>query len=112
MTLEDAVIYAGGLLEAASEMRIDVARRIKDPKSTVESPVESELFSFPLKDGLMIDGVKDFVFQPFDEVYVRRSPGYRTQQNVRVEGEVLYPGVYAKETTNERISDLIDCSDV
>lgn len=107
MTLEDAVIYAGGLLEAASEMRIDVARRIKDPKSTVESPVESELFSFPLKDGLMIDGVKDFVLQPFDEVYVRRSPGYRTQQNVRVEGEVLYPGVYAKETTNERISDLI-----
>ena len=52
-------------------------------------------------------GVKDFVLQPFDEVYVRRSPGYRTQQNVRVEGEVLYPGVYAKETTNERISDLI-----
>ena len=107
MTLEDVVIYAGGLLESASEMRIDVSRRIKDPKSTELSPVEAQLFSFPLKDGLMIDGVKDFVLQPFDEVYVRRSPGYREQQNVRVEGEVLYPGAYAKETTNERISDVI-----
>ena len=107
MTLEDAVIYAGGLLESASEVRIDVSRRIKNPKSTELSPVEAELFSFALKDGLMIDGVKDFVLQPFDEIYVRRSPGYREQRNVRVEGEVLYPGAYAKETVNERISDVI-----
>lgn len=107
MTLEDAVIYAGGLLESASEMRIDVSRRIKNPKSTEESPVEAQLFSFPLKDGLLADGAENFVLQPFDEVYVRQSPGYRTQQNVSVEGEVLYPGTYAKETTNERLSDLV-----
>ena len=107
MTLEDAVIYAGGLLESASEMRIDVSRRIKDPKSTEESPVEAQLYSFPLKDGLLADGGKDFVLEPFDEIYVRYSPGYRAQQNVTVSGEVLYPGVYAKETTNERLSDLV-----
>lgn len=107
MTLEDVVVQAGGLLESASEVRVDVARRIKSPKSTTEAPEEAELFTFALKDGLVVDGIKNFVLEPFDEIYVRRSPGYREQQNVQVEGEVLYPGTYAKMSINDRLSDLV-----
>lgn len=107
MTIEDAIIQAGGLLESASEVRVDVSRRIKSPKSTTEAPEEAELFTFALKDGLMVDGIKNFVLEPFDELYVRRSPGYREQQNVRVDGEILYPGVYAKASANDRLSDLV-----
>ena len=107
MTLEDAVVQAGGLLESASVVRIDVARRIKSPKSTTEAQEEAQLFTFALKDGLMIDGAKSFLLEPFDEIYVRRSPGYREQRNVQVIGEVLYPGVYAKMSVNDRLSDLI-----
>ena len=107
MTLEDAVVQAGGLLESASVVRIDVARRIKSPKSTTEAQEEAQLFTFALKDGLMIDGAKSFLLEPFDEIYVRRSPGYREQRNVQVSGEVLYPGVYAKMSVNDRLSDLI-----
>ncbi|WP_099293601.1 SLBB domain-containing protein [Butyricimonas sp. Marseille-P3923] len=107
MTIEDAIIQAGGLLESASEVRVDVSRRIKSPKSTTEAPEEAELFTFALKDGLMVDGIKNFVLEPFDEIYVRRSPGYREQQNVRVDGEILYPGTYAKTSINDRLSDLV-----
>ena len=107
MTIEDAIVQAGGLLESASEVRVDVSRRIKSPKSTTEAPEEAELFTFALKDGLMVDGIKNFVLEPFDEIYVRRSPGYREQQNVRVDGEILYPGDYAKTSINDRLSDLV-----
>ena len=86
---------------------MDVSRRIKSPKSTTEAPEEAELFTFALKDGLMVDGIKNFVLEPFDEIYVRRSPGYREQQNVRVDGEILYPGTYAKTSINDRLSDLV-----
>lgn len=45
--------------------------------------------------------------EPFDEIYVRRSPAYREQQNVYIEGEIMYSGVYAKSNVNERLSDLV-----
>lgn len=107
MTLEDAVLQAGGLLESASTVRVDVSRRIKAPNSTEEAPAEAELFTFALKDGLVVEGDPEFTLEPFDEISVRRSPGYREQQNVMVRGEVLYPGVYAKRSSDDRLSDLV-----
>lgn len=107
MTIEDAVVQAGGLKESASVVRIDVSRRIKAPKSSAEAPNETQLFCFALKDNLMIDGKKNFILEPFDEIYVRRSPAYREQQKIQVEGEILYPGIYVKNSVNERLSDLI-----
>jgi len=107
MTLEDLVLQAGGLLESASTVRVDVSRRVKDPKSTTESPVEAKVYTFALKDGLVIEGDKDFVLEPFDEVDVRRSPGYKEQQNIVVQGEVMYEGVYAKSVHNERLTSVI-----
>ncbi len=106
-TLEDLIIQAGGLLESASTVRVDVARRIKDPASMTESDTISETYSFALKDGFVIDGEPGFVLQPFDEVYVRRSPGYMPQRNVVIEGEVLFGGTYALQEKNERLSDLV-----
>lgn len=107
MTLEDLIIQAGGLREAASTMRVDVARRIKDPKSLVETDSVGRMFTFSLKDGFVIDGEPGFVLQPYDQVYVRRSPGYQVQQNVTLEGEVLFGGNYAITGKEERASDLI-----
>ncbi len=61
------------------------------------------MFTFALKDGLVVEGDPGFTLEPFDEINVRRSPGYREQQNVTVNGEVLYPGVYAKRSSNDRL---------
>lgn len=107
MTLEDLIITAGGLKESASTVRVDVARRIKDSKSTTESIVTGQNFSFGVKDGFIVDGQPGFVLQPYDQVYVRRSPGYQEQQNVEINGEILYGGEYALTTKSERISELV-----
>ena len=107
MTLEDLIIRAGGLLEAASTVRVDVARRIKDPKSTVSTDSIGQMFTFALKDGFVIDGQQAFTLQPYDQVFVRRSPGYQAQQNVQVQGEVIFGGTYALTNTEERLSDLM-----
>ncbi len=61
-----------------------------------------------LKEGFVVDGTPGFVLQPYDEVYVRRSPGYQAQQNVVVEGEILFGGSYAMTSREERLSDLIN----
>lgn len=108
MTVEDLVLQAGGLLEAAATTKVEVARRMKDPKSTTFSTTVGENFSFDLKDGLLVGkGSEDFHLQPFDEIYIRRSPSYHKQQNVVVGGEVLFSGSYALSKKNERLSDLI-----
>ena len=108
MTLEDLIIQAGGLREAASVVRVDVSRRIRNPHSTVDNDTIGRTYTFSLKEGFVIDGTPGFVLQPYDEVYVRRSPGYQAQQNVVVEGEILFGGSYAMTSREERLSDLIN----
>ena len=108
MTVEDLILQAGGLLEAAATTRVDVSRRVKDPKSTVFSGTIGQNFSFDLKDGLLVgEGSGSFHLEPFDEVYIRKSPAYHRQQTVTVAGEVLFSGNYALSKKNERLSDLI-----
>lgn len=108
MTLEDFVITAGGLKETASLVRVDVARRIKDNKGTEASATVSQNFTFGLKDGFIVDGEPGFVLEPYDQVFVRKSPGYRVQKLVTVKGEVLYAGEYSLNRKNERLSNLIE----
>ena len=107
MTLEDLIIQAGGLREAASVVRVDVSRRIRNPHSTMDNDTIGRTYTFSLKEGFVVDGTPGFVLQPYDEVYVRRSPGYQAQQNVAVEGEILFGGSYAMTSREERLSDLI-----
>ena len=108
MTLEDLIIQAGGLREAASTVRVDISRRIKNSRSTTDNDTIGQMFTFALKDGFIIDGQPGFVLQPYDEIYVRRSPGYQAQQNVKIEGEILFGGNYALTSREERLSHLIN----
>ena len=106
-TLEDLVLQAGGLKETASLMKVDVARRIVDQRLTISSDTIAHTFSFALKDGFVIDGEPGFVLKPYDEIYVRKSPGFYKQQNVYVDGEVLFAGTYTLSKKNERVSEII-----
>lgn len=108
MTLEDIVITAGGLKDAASLVRVDVSRRMKDNNGTHAIDTVGQNFSFGLKDGFIVDGEPGFILEPYDQVFVRRSPGYSEQKNVTVEGEVLYAGEYSLNYKNERLSNLIE----
>ena len=106
-TLEDFVLQAGGLKESASTVKVDVSRRIIDSKAIESNGITAENFSFSLKEGFVIDGEPGFVLKPYDEVYVRKSPGYQTQQNVSIEGEVNFPGTYAMSKRETRLSDIV-----
>ena len=106
-TIEDFILQAGGLTDAASTARVDVSRRISDP-GAMEAPHEiAQLLSFTIKNGMIVDGDRSFTLEPYDEVFVRRSPAYQPQRNVLVGGEVLFPGQYSLSTKNQRISDLV-----
>lgn len=106
-TLEDIIIQAGGLLESASAVNVDVSRRIKDPTSTEPTDTISRIFSFSLKDGFVIDGQSGFVLEPYDQVIVRRSPVYSAQRQVNVTGEVVFSGAYTLTHKNQRLSELV-----
>lgn len=106
-TLEDLILQAGGLKDAASVVKVDVARRIRNQASTQVPNEVAQTFSFELKEGFVLSGTPGFVLEPFDEVYVRRSPGYVEQQHVSVSGEVLFKGTYVLDRKSSRLSDLV-----
>jgi protein involved in polysaccharide export with SLBB domain len=106
-TLEDFVLQAGGLKETASVMKVDVSRRVTNPKALDIDSLISRVYTFALKDGFVIDGEPGFTLMPYDEVYIRKSPGYSRQQNITVEGQVMFAGTYTLTTKNERLSEVI-----
>ena len=106
-TLEDLLVQAGGLLESASTVRVDVSRRLKDPESVEPGKALSRVYTFAVKEGYVVDGTPGFVLEPFDEVEVRRSPAYQVQRRVTISGEAVFAGGYTLVKKNERLSDLV-----
>jgi protein involved in polysaccharide export with SLBB domain len=106
-TIEDFILQAGGLKDGASTAKVDVSRRIINPGATTNDSIVAHTYSFALKDGFVIDGEVGFTLQPFDEVYVRKSPGSHTQQNITIDGEVLFAGTYTIDKKTMRLSDAI-----
>ena len=107
MSIEDFIFKAGGLNDAASTARVDVSRRVKNSNAITTSDTITQTFSFSLEEGLVVGSNTSFVLNPFDEVYVRKSPGYYVQENVVLEGEVLFPGTYALTQKNQCLSEII-----
>ena len=106
--LEDLIIMAGGLTESASTVRVDVTRRIIDKKGTKKQKEISKTYTFGVKEGFVVEGEPGFVLEPYDQVFVRRSPGYSDKINVTVSGEVEFEGEYALNVRNERLSDVLE----
>lgn len=105
-TIEDFVLQAGGLTDKASVVNVNVSRRVSDTKALRPDSLIAQTYTLSLKDGFVIDGTPGFILMPFDEVFIRKSPGYTEQQNVTIEGEVLFAGAYSLTKRNARLSDL------
>ena len=106
-SLETFILQAGGLKDAASLIKVDVSRRLRNQEADHSGTQVAQTFSFSLKDGFVIGGTPGFILEPFDEVYVRRSPGYVPQQHVSIEGEITFAGVYTLRNKGMRLSDLV-----
>ncbi|MFN3793388.1 MAG: SLBB domain-containing protein [Chitinophagaceae bacterium] len=106
MQVQDLVLIANGYRDGATNKVIEVARRIKDSTAASESPVYATVLTVDLsKPGAAQD--INTQLKPFDIVTVRKSPVYKEQVQVQVEGEVLYPGPYVISSSKERLSDLM-----
>ena len=105
-TIEDFVLQAGGLTDKASVVNVNVSRRVSDAKALRPDSLIAQTYTLSLKDGFVIDGTPGFILMPFDEVFIRKSPGYTEQQNITIEGEVLFAGAYTLTKRNARLSDL------
>ena len=105
-TVEDLILQAGGLTEAASMAKVDVFRRINKPTSTENIGEMAEAFSFSLENGFKVNE-NGFKLSPFDQVVVRKSPSYSEQMNVSVSGCVNFEGQYSMTSKNYRLSDLV-----
>lgn len=105
-TVEDFVLQAGGLTDKASTVNVMVSRRVSDAKATAPDSIIAQTYILSLKDGFVIDGTPGFKLMPFDEVSIRKSPAYAEQQNVKIEGEVMFGGTYTLSRRNVRLSDL------
>ena len=106
-TIEDLIIQAGGLTDAASVMKVDVSRRIADSHATAMTDTIARTYSFSLKEGFVIDGTPGFVLKPYDEIYVRTSPGFSQQKNITIEGEIMFGGTYTLSKKNQTLSEII-----
>ena len=106
MTVEDLIVEAGGLLESASTTNVTISRRIKNPRSRGVQERLFETFVVDISDDLKVDG-EEFVLEPFDQVFVRRSPVYIRQSSVEVRGEVAFEGNYPLTRRNMRLSEVV-----
>lgn len=108
-TVEDLILRAGGLREGASTAKVEIARRIVDPTAVTDNPQLAQLFTVNINAGLdqKRDRGSEFILKPYDRVTVRRAPGYATQKEVYMGGEILFPGSYTLQKRNERLSDVV-----
>jgi protein involved in polysaccharide export with SLBB domain len=103
MRVGDLILQAGGFTAGAETSRIEIVRR----KNSADGSEIAEIIPVTVPTDLSLQE-NAVTLEPFDHVMVRRNPGFRAEQLVRVEGEVLYPGEYAVTSSNDRISDLLN----
>ncbi len=107
MTVQDLVLMSKGYKEGASLQKVEISRRLMPTKEV--SQKDSAIYSLIKEIDLTNSNEADLNFKlsPFDIVSIRRSPLYKEQITVTVEGEVIYPGNYTLAGNAERISDVI-----
>jgi protein involved in polysaccharide export with SLBB domain len=108
MRIQDLILLAGGLKDGASLQRIEVSRRLRKANSVTDTAVYAVIKSIDLQKGIGIQSNElDFILEPFDIVSIRKSPTYKEQITVSIEGEVMYPGTYTLSGNRERLTDII-----
>jgi len=99
MTLKDLVTLSGGINHNGDSTNIEIVRKSKEK---INSSTETESIIFNIEDSS-----DDFILEPYDIVFVKNLPRVIKERNVFIEGEVVLPGRYILNKTNERVSDII-----
>jgi protein involved in polysaccharide export with SLBB domain len=121
MTLRDAVLLSGGLIEGALLTEAEVAS-LPDTRGagitaiTMKVALDSTYLFDRGADGRLIvpagiivptQPAPQILLRPYDVVSIKWQPDWQLQQTVTLRGEVQYPNDYALVTKTERLSDLL-----
>jgi protein involved in polysaccharide export with SLBB domain len=109
MTLKDILFQAGGFRVEADYRKLELSRII------TKQDISGELIPTPIiiktvstTVNWQEDPALDTIFiNSYDQIFIRKNPKFELQESVFIQGEVLTPGEYNKETKDERISSLI-----
>ena len=104
MTIEDLVVLAGGLTEGAAGAKVEISRRNDSGSISTLSQIITLNFDKALS---LTTSNEQILLEPFDQVFIRKTPNYTFQRKVTVEGEITNPGLYAISEKDERVSDLL-----
>lgn len=108
MNLGDLILLSGGFSESASGASVEVLRKLSYDEAETSTNSTAKLFSFSVSRQLDItDAGANFVLQPFDQVAIRKMPGYRPSGSATIEGQVYYAGTYGLSSYTDRVSDLV-----
>lgn len=105
-SIKDIIFQAGGFTESGTGKRIEIARRVTNGNIDSGSTQIAEIENVDEEKGLNYSN-NNFYLQPYDLVIVRDNPGYFTQKTITIKGEVRFPGEYAINTNDEKLSDII-----
>jgi len=108
LTVADLIVLANGFTDGASNSKIELSRRVKDDELIlgIEQNVRIETFEIDKDLKIRTEDAR-IILQPFDKIYVRKSPNYVIQKSVYIGGEVKFPGAYTIKDNFQRITDLI-----
>ena len=108
MTLGDIILMAGGITNAATLEKVEIARRIGSSSRPEIIDNADDTIAVLLSYNLLKNpGDTDVELEPFDMIFVRRSIRYKPQEGITITGEVNYPGTYVVEKNTVRLSDVV-----
>ena len=96
MNLQDVLLQSGGLTQQAEGSRIEISRIMDyDIGSNKLKPKRAIIKSVKIGSNLILSDIaKNFLLQPFDQIFVRSNPDFEAARNINLLGEVSYRGVY------------------
>jgi protein involved in polysaccharide export with SLBB domain len=103
MTVGELVLKSKGFKEAASESSIEIVRRVRDNENQI-----AKIITVNINKELSVNfNDKNTTLEPFDQVFVRASVGFRDLKKVYIQGEANYTGQFVMDRANMTVGDLV-----
>ncbi len=105
LLLEDVIYMANGIQLDATNSIVEISRLVIDDKGSKTFIVFEQ---FKINDELQIVGADNFVLEPYDQIFVRKSKDFQIPQNISIGGEILLPGLYTMKDKTERVMSVLE----
>jgi protein involved in polysaccharide export with SLBB domain len=106
LSLKGLILKAGGLLENATTLRIEVGRRKSDIAVGTKGAATSEILTIDI-DKSLTDKGNEIILKPYDVISIKQDPAKVKQVTVEIKGEVAFAGSYTLENPEEKLSSII-----